>query len=46
MNRGWGNADSSSTVRLQEEQANVEVRALHIDPGRAGRFISPNPPMG
>ena len=43
MNRGWGDQDSSVTVRLQEEQAGVEVRAPHIDPARAGRFITTHP---
>ena len=43
MNRGWADQDSSVTVRLQEEQAGVEVRAPHIDPARAGRFITTHP---
>ena len=43
MNRGWADKDSSITVVLQEEQSNVEVRAPHIDPDRAGRFISTHP---
>ena len=43
MNRGWAEQDSSVTVRLQEEQAGVEVRAPHLDPARAGRFISTHP---
>ena len=43
MNRGWAEKDSSVTVVLQEEQSNVEVRADHIDPDRAGRFISTHP---
>ena len=43
MNRGWAEHDSSVTVRLQEEQAGVEVRAPHLDPARAGRFISTHP---
>ena len=43
MNRGWGHADSSSTVRLQEEQAGVEVRAPQVDPERAARFITTHP---
>jgi 3-hydroxyisobutyrate dehydrogenase len=43
MNRGWADKDSSVTVVLQEEQSNVEVRAPHIDPDRAGRFISTHP---
>jgi hypothetical protein len=43
MNRGWADMDSTITVLLQEEQANVEVRAPHIDPERAGRFITTHP---
>ena len=43
MNRGWGDQDSSVTVVLQEEQSNQKVRAPHIDPDRAGRFISTHP---
>jgi 3-hydroxyisobutyrate dehydrogenase len=43
MNRGWGHLDSGVTVRLQEEQAGVEVRAPHIDPVRAGKFITTHP---
>ena len=43
MNRGWGDQDSSVTVRLQEEQAQVEVRAPHLDPAKAGRFITTHP---
>ncbi len=46
MNRGWGDKDSSVTVLLQEEQANVEVRAPHIDPAWAGRFITTHPDEG
>jgi 3-hydroxyisobutyrate dehydrogenase len=43
MNRGWADQDSSVTVLLQEEQAGVQVRAPHIDPVRAGKFISTHP---
>jgi 3-hydroxyisobutyrate dehydrogenase len=43
MNRGWADQDSSITVLLQEEQAGVQVRAPHIDPARAGKFISTHP---
>ena len=43
MNRGWAEKDSSITVVLQEEQANVQVRAPNIDPVRAGKFITTNP---
>ena len=43
MNRGWAEQDSSVTVRLQEEQAQVEVRAPHLDPAKAGKFITTHP---
>jgi hypothetical protein len=43
MNRGWADQDSSIIVLLQEEQAGVQVRAPHIDPARAGKFISTHP---
>ncbi len=43
MNRGWGDKDSSVTFLLQEEAAGVEVRAPHIDPVKAGKFISTHP---
>ena len=43
MNRGWGDKDSSVTFLLQEEQAGVEVRAPHVDPAEAARFISTHP---
>ena len=43
MNRGWAEQDSSVTVRLQEEQAQVEVRAPHLDTAKAGRFITTHP---
>ncbi len=43
MNRGWGDRDSSVTFLLQEEQADVEVRAPHVDPARGARFISTHP---
>jgi 3-hydroxyisobutyrate dehydrogenase-like beta-hydroxyacid dehydrogenase len=43
LNRGWGARDSSVTFLLQEEAAGVEVRAPHVDPARAGRFISTHP---
>ncbi|MFQ6027472.1 MAG: NAD(P)-dependent oxidoreductase [Dehalococcoidia bacterium] len=43
MNRGWSHMDSGVTVRLQEEQAGVEVRAPHIDPVRAAKFITTHP---
>ena len=43
MNRGWGGHDSSVTFRLQEETSGVEVRAPHVDPARAARFITTHP---
>ena len=43
INRGWGDRDSSVTFLLQEEQANVEVRAPHVDPAKAARFITTHP---
>jgi 3-hydroxyisobutyrate dehydrogenase len=43
MNRGWGDKDSSITFLLQEEAAGVQVRAPHIDPAQASRFISTHP---
>ena len=43
MNRGWGDRDSSVTFLLQEEQANVQVRAPHVDPSKAARFITTHP---
>ena len=42
MNRGWGGMDSTVVVRLQEEQADVEIRA-DIDVAKAARFISTHP---
>jgi 3-hydroxyisobutyrate dehydrogenase len=42
-NRGWGAKDSSVTFLLQEEAAGVKVRASHVDPVRAGKFISTHP---
>lgn len=43
MNRGWGDKDSSITFLLQEEMAGVEVRAPHVDPAKAARFITTHP---
>jgi 3-hydroxyisobutyrate dehydrogenase len=45
MNRGWGDQDNSITFRLQEEAAGVEVRAPHVDPVQAGKFISTHPEL-
>ena len=43
INRGWGDRDSSVTFLLQEEQAGAEVRAPHVDPDKAARFITTHP---
>ena len=43
INRGWGDRDSSVTFLLQEEQANVQVRATDVDPTKAARFITTHP---
>ena len=43
MNRGWGEWDSSASYIIQEEWAGVEVRAPHVDPEKAARFISTHP---
>jgi 3-hydroxyisobutyrate dehydrogenase len=43
MNRGWSDLDSSVTFLLQEEQADVEVRAPHVDPDKSARFITTHP---
>ncbi|MAF38010.1 MAG: 3-hydroxyisobutyrate dehydrogenase [Chloroflexi bacterium] len=42
VNRGWGNHDSTVVVRLQEEMADVEIRA-DVDVAKAARFISTHP---
>src|SRR5262245_43088067 len=43
MVRGWGDRDSSVTFLLQEEAAGVQVRAPHVDPNKAAKFISTHP---
>lgn len=43
LNRGWGDKDSSATFQLQEEAAGVQVRAPHIDPVKAGKFLTTHP---
>ena len=43
MNRGWGDRDSNVTFLLQEEEAGVQVRAPHVDPAKAARFITTHP---
>ena len=42
MNRGWGEHDSTSVVKLQEEMAGVEIRA-DIDVAKAAKFITTLP---
>jgi 3-hydroxyisobutyrate dehydrogenase len=44
INRGWGD-QSAYTVsfRLQEEAAQVELRAEGVDPAQAAQYISTNP---
>ena len=43
MNRGWGDRNSAITFLLQEEQANVQVRAPQVDPQRSAAFITTHP---
>jgi 3-hydroxyisobutyrate dehydrogenase-like beta-hydroxyacid dehydrogenase len=43
LNRGWEEKDSSVTFLLQEEAAGVQVRAPHVDPVKAGKFITTHP---
>jgi hypothetical protein len=43
LNRGWGDKDSSVTFLLQEEAADVVVRAANVDYVKAGKFISTHP---
>ena len=43
MNRGWADKDSSVTFVLQEEAADVQVRAPHVDPVKAAKFIQTHP---
>ena len=43
MNRGWGDRDSSVPILLQEEAAEVEVRAPGVDPVKASKFITTHP---
>lgn len=45
MGRGWGNRDSSVSFVLQEEAAQVEVRAPNIDVARASKYISIHPEL-
>lgn len=44
MNRGWGDLSAYTvTFKLQEEAAQVALRAAGVDPEEAGRYISTNP---
>ena len=44
MNRGWGDQSAYTvTFKLQEEAAQVALRADGVDPQKAGRYISTNP---
>ena len=43
MNRGWGDKDSTVTFLLQEERADVQVRAPQVDPAKSAAFISTHP---
>lgn len=44
MNRGWGDQSAYTvTFKLQEEAAQVSLRADGVDPQNAGRYISTNP---
>ncbi|MGE3537655.1 MAG: NAD(P)-dependent oxidoreductase [Candidatus Tectimicrobiota bacterium] len=43
MVRGWGDRDSNVTFLLQEEAANVQVRAANVDADKAAKFISTHP---
>ena len=42
MNRGWGGQDSTVIVKLQEEMADVELRA-DIDVTQSAKFITTHP---
>lgn len=43
LNMGLGEKDSSATFLVQEKMAGVEVRANHVDPVKAGKFITTHP---
>src|SRR5207237_1159937 len=44
MNRGLGDKCAyTATFRLQEEAANVVVRATGVEPEKAGKYISTHP---
>jgi 3-hydroxyisobutyrate dehydrogenase len=44
MNRGWGDkAAYTVTFQLQEEAAQVQIRAAGVDPEKAAKYISTHP---
>jgi 3-hydroxyisobutyrate dehydrogenase len=44
LNRGWGDQSAYTvTFRLQEEAAQVELRAEGVDPAQSARYILTNP---
>lgn len=44
MNRGWGDkAAYTVTFQLQEDAAQVQIRATGVDPERAAKYISTHP---
>jgi DNA-binding SARP family transcriptional activator len=43
VRRFLGEQDSSATFRVQEKMAGVDVRADHVDPVKAGKFITTHP---
>src|SRR5262245_25633108 len=46
MNRGWGDKSAYTvTFQLQEEAAQVELRAPNVDPERAAKYISTHPDL-
>jgi hypothetical protein len=46
INRGWGDKSAYTvTFQLQEEAAQVKLRAEGIDPQKAAKYISTNPEL-
>jgi hypothetical protein len=44
VNRGWGDkAAYTVTFQLQEEAAQIQIRADGVDPERAAKYISTHP---
>ncbi len=44
LDRGWGNESAyTATFKLQEEAAQVELRAAGVDPAQAAKYISTHP---